>query len=410
MTRRTAFREMRPVTRRRAVLFRVVTALALLAVAEAGVRALGTTDPDGNFSIRHRWLRPHHLLLRSTEAALAEYAASDSSYLVYDAALGWTIRPNARRPDEECAANSLGIRSAPEEFPPEPRPGRLRIVVLGDSFTHGGGLPFEETWPRLLEKRLGAAGVAADVLNLGVPGYGFDQMYLRWKGLGRELAPHVVILGLCAGDAPRVVNVVRSILYLNTGIPFSKPRFVLESGGLKLVNSPTPAPEKLVECLRDFENSDLARWERHYDPAEHEDHVWLRSRLLGLTSEVLRPSERHERSRAFAPGTEAGDISLALIDALRKDVAAAGARFLVVHLPWRDDLGLLCKGKPLPYADALALVETEGRVVRPDAALVDEARRSSINGLFNATWHYGGISNRIVADCVADEILMAHPK
>ncbi len=54
---------------------------------------------------------------------------------------------------------------------------RSRILVLGDSFTFGEGVPLERTFTSLLEERLGA-----DLFNLGVPGYGAGQalaLYLR---------------------------------------------------------------------------------------------------------------------------------------------------------------------------------------------------------------------------------------
>ena len=58
---------------------------------------------------------------------------------------------------------------------PGPRaPSTFRIVSLGDSFTFGLGVGDEEAYPRLLESRLQRRfpGVAIEVVNAGVPGYG----------------------------------------------------------------------------------------------------------------------------------------------------------------------------------------------------------------------------------------------
>ena len=50
------------------------------------------------------------------------------------------------------------------------------------------------------------------VFNAGVPGYGTDQAYLRYRERKESLAPDIVILGLMIGDMKRNVNVFRTFL------------------------------------------------------------------------------------------------------------------------------------------------------------------------------------------------------
>lgn len=75
--------------------------------------------------------------------------------------------------------------------PPEPlAPGRLRVVVLGDSCMYGVGVDAADTVPARLARELAARGLGYDqvqVLNLGVPGYStvqieamLDEALERW--------------------------------------------------------------------------------------------------------------------------------------------------------------------------------------------------------------------------------------
>ena len=51
--------------------------------------------------------------------------------------------------------NGHGLRGPP--FDQEPAPGSSRILALGDSFTFGQGIPWEETYTHQLEQILNAA-------------------------------------------------------------------------------------------------------------------------------------------------------------------------------------------------------------------------------------------------------------
>lgn len=110
--------------------------------------------------------------------------------LARDGALGWVNRPGVR--DEGGATvttNAQGFRAlAPvSERPPE---GKRRVVVIGDSFTFGTDGDDQWIYPvQLMEMR-----PDLDVVDLGVPGYGLDQVLLRYRRDARPLHPdHVVV-------------------------------------------------------------------------------------------------------------------------------------------------------------------------------------------------------------------------
>src|SRR5713101_7589063 len=68
----------------------------------------------------------------------------------FDPEMGHTLRPRqtAFTHDRPVQTNSLGLRDS--EVGPEPRPGTLRVLALGDSQTFGNGLNLSDTWPKRL--------------------------------------------------------------------------------------------------------------------------------------------------------------------------------------------------------------------------------------------------------------------
>lgn len=110
---------------------------------------------------------------------------------------------------DHVRTNSLGFRD--REFG-APKPGVERILAIGDSFTFGDSIPnVDDTWPRVLERRLNDAGTPAEVLNLGVPGTNtaYQRELLDAKGWG--LAPARIVLAFVPND-PEPPKANRNIL------------------------------------------------------------------------------------------------------------------------------------------------------------------------------------------------------
>jgi acyl-CoA thioesterase-1 len=63
-----------------------------------------------------------------------------------------------------------GAPGARAEDPPEGRPNRPAILVLGDSLAAGYGVDPGEAYPALLQKKVDAAGLNFEVINGGVSG------------------------------------------------------------------------------------------------------------------------------------------------------------------------------------------------------------------------------------------------
>ena len=77
----------------------------------------------------------------------------------------------------------------------------LRILALGDSFTFGWGVSFEQTYLQQLEQMLqGATGKRIETINTGVPGWGLNQYYLFLKKVGVQYAPDIIVLAYFVDD------------------------------------------------------------------------------------------------------------------------------------------------------------------------------------------------------------------
>jgi acyl-CoA thioesterase-1 len=91
--------------------------------------------------------------------------------------------------------------SAPVPSAPAPRTAP-RVVVLGDSLTAGLGLPPDEAYPSLLQKRLKADNYDVEVVNAGVSG-DTSADGLRRANWALEGDVRLLILALGANDGLR---------------------------------------------------------------------------------------------------------------------------------------------------------------------------------------------------------------
>lgn len=110
--------------------------------------------------------------------------------------------------------NSLGLRG-PEITPPAP--GERRILALGDSFTFGHAVEYDEAWPAVLQRLASRNGGSYRVVNAGISGHGTGQQLLLYQALQERVQPDVVVLAftvvndvldnLCIDEATRARRV-----------------------------------------------------------------------------------------------------------------------------------------------------------------------------------------------------------
>ena len=116
----------------------------------------------------------------------------------------WGLKPNhrARKTGVIVQTNSLGFRE--NEYPLQRRPGVRRIVVLGDSFTFGNGVEFEQTFSKRLEARLNRSAERYEVINFGVPGYNTTLELATWREVAARFHPDLLILGYVLNDTEQL--------------------------------------------------------------------------------------------------------------------------------------------------------------------------------------------------------------
>jgi hypothetical protein len=214
----------------------------------------------------------------------------------YDEVLGWKLPPGREITEtkEEYSvtyrANRQGFRS-PYDFE-EPFDG-TRIAFIGDSFTFGSGVTYEETFVARLEAKI----PGSRTLNYGVGGYGIDQMWLTLRDRVIPNGADLVVMVFIRKDLERSLTSIR------LGHDWlEKPTFKLLEG-------------KLLPVTADDKPVGLQGWlQRH-------------SRLV----ERIRRA-RNSLSRRF---TWLGPwrLNRALIRATAEDCRQAGVPFAVVHLP-----------------------------------------------------------------------------
>jgi lysophospholipase L1-like esterase len=94
-------------------------------------------------------------------------------------------------------ANQLGARWL--EAAEQPLAGRT-ILVLGDSFTYGHGLRYEDCYVHLLERQLAGAGSPATLLNFSQRGTNAKRNLANYREVRERAAHSEVLYGLNVND------------------------------------------------------------------------------------------------------------------------------------------------------------------------------------------------------------------
>ena len=304
---------------------------------------------------RRAWMRRH-------DARTEIYYPFD----VYNPARGWAVKPNLSSMGvfnhKRLSTNSRGIRGP--EYSYDRPAGKKRILVLGDSNTFGDEVSDTETYPYYLQTFL----PRTEVINMGVHGYGHDQMLIYLKEEGLKYRPEIVILGFADYDIGRNVLAFRD---------YAKPKYELVAGRLKLENYPVPPPES----------------ELHREP--------FRSKLLELMELLHGKISSWYYHRAAAGGSSPGDIqaeriTAAILDDMKDAVGRTGAKLILVHLPvWsysssekNSFLERYCKSRAVPCLDLTTM------------------RRHLV---FQAGYHWNADGHRAIAEGIRDYLLGRGP-
>lgn len=107
---------------------------------------------------------------------------------------GWLQKVASSR----IRVNRVGARGAAVDA--VPRPGVLRIAILGDGYAFGQGVDEEQTYAQVLSAALRRNGIANEVLNFAVPGHGPGHAVAALQERVLPLRPDVVLLNVSVDD------------------------------------------------------------------------------------------------------------------------------------------------------------------------------------------------------------------
>lgn len=99
----------------------------------------------------------------------------------------------------EFIVNRQGFR-ARHDFAYERNDGILRIMVLGDSHTQGFEARQDYIYPTIIENYLNNHGIAAEVMNTGISGFGTAEEFVFIELEAIKYHPDVIVLGFFAND------------------------------------------------------------------------------------------------------------------------------------------------------------------------------------------------------------------
>jgi hypothetical protein len=314
--------------RRYAVVMSLLVIVLVGGISEAALRIAAVERHNGTFVGKFRLL-PRQWR-EFADRNLAELARAT---MFRDDTLGWLVLPNWKSEDGLSASSAEGLRSATQGEVLRNGLGDCRVALVGDSFTFGDGVRFEESWGYRLEQLLPKG---CRVLNFGVGGYGIDQMYLRYKKEVPSWKPNLVILSFIDPDLDRTMSSY-SFLAFEQGNSSPKPRFVLDQGGrLTLVNQPLPKAEDIF-MLSSIHDVPFIEYDWKYKPTDWARPQWrdvYRSYFLRCLISLYRFSEK---DRPFVSEADMHTVNSTLLHAFVDAVHKDGATPLLVYLPNKRD-------------------------------------------------------------------------
>jgi hypothetical protein len=357
-------------------------------------------------------LLPDSLLSPAQLSSLQDLEQAEGRYYQFDPLLGWSVKPNSRTMEDGhlYASNDAGVRAL-RHYDEVAPPGVTRLAVFGPSFAHGSEVSNQDTWTYQMER----GHPNLEVMNWGVDGYGTDQAFLRYKTQGAAYHPDVVIIVYEEENLRRNVNRFRPFYTDSTGIPLTKPVFVLTGDDeLQMLDNPFPSVSALRQAALDNPNYFLDRVCPH-------DFFCVRERYQVSPFDIFK-SCRFLRTLAFEV-KHAGtlpDFSTPLLDAYKDQAQTEttvrlinlfvetvwhnGALPVVVTFPRRGTVEHYSAGEMPIYYEGVVQLQADGiHAFDLTPALVSaNAGSSDFSRLFAPGGHYSEVGNQVVSAAILD--------
>ena len=254
----------------------------------------------------------------------------------YDAELGWghiagaSGRMLSPEFDVEVRINSRGLRDR-EYGAQKPRSVR-RILVFGDSFAEGWGVPIDHSFSEKLESDSGNGERShiIEVLNFGVAGFGTDQELLLFRRQGIRYHPDDVVVLFYANDLWN--NLSRKGIGSERG---HKPYFRISGAG-ELVLRGVPVEKSRYWDLQEGTWSlPLALRLRRYLFEHWHAFALIRKAVSSSPVSTAQRAKYYQGlyGRTGTSGEKAWRLTEAILIEFQRAVTATGAGFHLVYIP-----------------------------------------------------------------------------
>jgi len=213
--------------------------------------------------------------------------------------------------------NSFGYRA--QEHSLEKQNQKKRVLVFGDSFTFGEGVPDGERYTDVLAQKY----PAIEVINLGVPGSGIDEEYARYHQFGSFLQPDYVIIAANWLDAERYSSdIVKDGVVDSSGFNRQSPKTTFHSDVIER-NNPNldfELPLSKRSYFLSYLGYHISIRKMKQDMKAFDASLWT-----GVTTE-------REREKELTEVKAIEDRTALILEAFKRDVEAQGGKFILVNI------------------------------------------------------------------------------
>jgi hypothetical protein len=253
-----------------------------------------------------------------------------------------TYRHRAPEYSIEIHTNSKGLRSD-REIPYEKPPGVRRVLLLGDSFGIGYGVSLEDMFLSRMVASLTAAGVPCEPVNLSVSGFGTAEELVALQEEGFRYQPDLVVVAWHLTDPE---DNIRANLY------------ALEDGRLVCRNA-TYLPA--VKTRQWFFRLPGPRWlavhSHLYCCLREKAAVIVKFKILPVMRRLTQPPRSDSVTGPSQPPWPADypqQLSVALLDEIRRQCERHGASLLILDIPGQRSRTEFYSTFPVRQAQAVA--------------------------------------------------------
>jgi lysophospholipase L1-like esterase len=259
---------------------------------------------------------------------------------MYDASLGWKGVPNGkaefvtRNNKIWLSHNSQGFRDIEHDYLSDGDPA---IVFLGDSFTWGYEVEFDEMFVNQLRNRF----PRYELFNLAHRGYGTDQSLLTFMQWQNRRPIELVVLMFSENDVYNNNSAVSD--------DKPKPKYRIDNDGLVLTGVPVPRLRAWTNTANDEVTPEVHKFA--LKDLFYSSHLINNMRIrYKLFRERMHTKIDRNENDLLKTGQDYR-LTVRILEALRNEVMQRGSRLVVVFIPSKREIDDL--DNSMPYQKVL---------------------------------------------------------